>query len=115
MAISNKKDDLKKYQNHRRERISVFGLSADFDWFMLNLTAFILIVIVFVFSIREIRYTMTYQPGPDSTTQTLLNDKKTLETIDGINSKFSKEQEDTDVDIQESEETLEEEIVNTEE
>jgi hypothetical protein len=80
----NTKLDLKKYQEIRKEKISVFGYSADFDWSMIVLLGLILLILVFFFSINELRHTINYDPEPDTSTQNLLLDKSTIEKIDKI-------------------------------
>jgi len=41
--------DLKKYQELRKEKITVFGGSVESDWFIMNLIALVFVLFVFVF------------------------------------------------------------------
>jgi preprotein translocase subunit SecF len=109
MLEKDRQKELKKYQNLRREKVSVFGFSAEFDWFILNVVALCLIVLVFFFSIKELRHTINFEPGADTATQNLLRDNNTIKKIEEIIERFEKP-------IEESvEEEIEEELLSAEE
>ena len=92
MFEKDKKFSLKKYQKQRKGKVSVFGISAEFDWLILNVFVLILIFAVFVISIREINQVLTYEPEADTEYQLIFKDDKVVKNLDKIIESFTKEE-----------------------
>ena len=92
MFDKKKKFTLKKYEDLRKEKLSIFGCEVEFDWFMINLLTLIAIILVFYFSIKEINKVLNFEPEADMTAQNLLRDKKVLNRLDEIILKFEDEE-----------------------
>lgn len=84
MFTKNKKNNLKHYQKQRKGNISLTGHSSYADYFLILIICFILILIIFFYSFKEIRYTINYEPNVDQDTASLLNDEAVLKNIDEI-------------------------------
>jgi hypothetical protein len=88
MFKKTKKSQLKKYIEIRKEKISIFGNSVDFDWFIVNVSGFILIIFVLLFSIIEIRSTLDYAPTEDFNPNTIIRDQVVINKMDAVILKF---------------------------
>ena len=53
--FKNKVNHLEKFQKYSKEKISILGSSIEFDWFVVVIFSFFLIIITMIFSIYEIK------------------------------------------------------------
>jgi hypothetical protein len=60
--FKNKINHLEKFQKYSKEKISILGTSIEFDWFVVVVFSFILLIFTMVFSIYEIRSIEKYIP-----------------------------------------------------
>ena len=89
MSGDKKQFSLKKYQEKRSGRISVLGMSAEFDWFFIVFITLMLLVVVFAFSIIEIREVLDFEPEADTSIENLIRDKGVIKDLDNVIEKFS--------------------------
>lgn len=98
MFKNNKNFSLEKYQKIRKGKISLFGISADFDWLMLNFLSLVLIILVFVFSVNKINNILNYQPELDSEYQNIFKNDKTMKDLDNIIKSFESKNDSNLID-----------------
>ena len=92
--------DLKKYQELRKEKITVFGGSVESDWFIMNLIALVFVLFVFVFLYLEIREIVVYEPVKDSNSYDLLNDDLVSRDLDEIIERFQSGETESNLDLE---------------
>jgi len=107
MFTNNKKLSLKKFQDQRKEGMSIFGFSAEFDWLVINLITVILLLSVFVYSILEIKKTLSYEPEQITSLDDLVVSKKTEEKLKKIISRFEERENMLKIETIETVETVE--------
>lgn len=84
MFSKNKKTSVEKYQKHRKGKVSIFGISAEFDWFFINILTLVFLLVVSFFSIREIEYVSNFKPEADTEFKDLANDEKILRDLNDV-------------------------------
>jgi hypothetical protein len=60
--LKNKINHLEKFQKYSKEKISILGTSIEFDWFVVVVFSFLLLIFTMIFSIFEIRNIENYVP-----------------------------------------------------
>ncbi len=91
MFIKNKKYTIEELNEKRREKISIFGVSIYFDWFMIVCLCILLIIFIFVKAILEFQEINNYISSSFKEETLLLEENKIIDKTDEIISLFNKE------------------------